>query len=307
MLLLVALFSTLSTFMADAYGFAFISDQRMANPDFQAGIGPRFIPIPVHWTNATLTPPPVPGAFAQRTLNITFNTAPGFAVPVADQLALANAVTTWINRNPVVANNLIANPNGFPAGTPVKVYEGQSYDLESILLHELGHAFGLDHPNLGDRSTPELDRATASTRGNNGMFDLRTVDGIPGNFNDDRGDDLSLHLVDQDNNPFSGLPALAGKEGFFLDGPFITGGYAQAPTRIVANAGRAATGFDAIPNLEAVMVQGLPALEFHRALTLDDAQGCSTWKPAQISRVVATASLPSGITTCSISSSTALG
>ncbi|WP_146159990.1 MULTISPECIES: hypothetical protein [Nitrosospira] len=259
--------------MPNAYGFAFLSDQRMVNPDFGARIGPRFIPVPVHWTNATLMPSPVPGAFAQRTLNITFNTAPGFIVPVTDRPALANAVTTWSNRNPLAANNIVANPDGFPAGTPVKVLGGQNYDLESILLHELGHAFGLDHPNLADRSTPELDRATASTKGNNGIFDLGTVDGIPGNFNDNRGDDLSLHLVDQDNNPFSGLPALAGKEGFFLDGPFVTGGYAQAPTRVVASAGRIATGFDAIANLEAVMVQGLPALESHRALALDDAQG----------------------------------
>ncbi|MBL8532641.1 MAG: PEP-CTERM sorting domain-containing protein, partial [Betaproteobacteria bacterium] len=96
-----------------------------------------------------------------------------------------------------------------------------------------------------------------------------------GNFDDNRGDDLSLHLVDRDNNPFNAFNGVIDKSTFTMDGPFATGGFAQTPTREVAAAGRAATGFNAIRDLEALMVQGARPLEVQRELTRDDLHGMS--------------------------------
>ncbi len=256
---------------SNAHAFTFLGYRRVPDPTFPN----VFIPAPLYWA-VPVGPPPLPGLPPVRTLNVTFNTAPGFAVPAVDQPALGSAVMTWANRAPIAANNnLVTFPGGFPAGTPVKVVGGQSYDLESLLLHELGHAIGLGHPNLANRAAAFLARGTASTSGANGRFEVAGLDGIVGNFNDNRGDDRSLHLVDRDNNPFNANNGPIDKSTFFLDGPFATGGFAQTPTREVASAGVAATGFPALANLEAVMVQGQPRLEAQRELTRDDLHGMS--------------------------------
>jgi hypothetical protein len=284
--ILVILAST-HAFVSSAEGFAFLGDRRVEDP-LIAGF---FIPAPIYWSVPAVRPGP--GLTPVRTLNVTFNTAAAFAVPVPDQPAILNSVMTWDNRQPVVANNNFSFPaGGLPPGTPMRVLGGQSYDLESILLHEIGHAIGLAHPNLADRvpavdrrRDPTLGRATASTKGDNGRFDIAGVDGIIGNFNDNRGDDRSLNLVDRDNNPFNAFNGAIDKTTFKLDGPFATGGYSQTPTREVAAAGLAATGFAAIANLEAIMVQGARPNEIQRALTRDDLHGMTYLQagPDQIS------------------------
>ena len=105
------------------------------------------------------------------------------------------------------------------------------------------------------------------------MFDLGTVDGIPGNSMTTAG--IIYRFTSSIRITTRSVAARVGRQRrIFLDGPFVTGGYAQAPTRMVASAGHIATGFDAIAKMwKRYMVQGLPALESYRALALDDAQG----------------------------------
>ena len=266
------------------WGFSFISGGRKANPDFGT-VGPQFIPTEYNWNVPTVPAAPFP----IRTLNITFNTAPAFAVPVADQGALARAVATWTADCPVAANNY-SIPARLPVGTPVKVLGGQNYDVESIFLHELGHAFGLDHPNHGDRPVGAAqiraavapERYTASTLGPNAAFNNGSIDGVIGNFNDASGDDLSLHLVDSDNNPFNLLNGSIDKSNFSMDGPFTTGGFAQTSTREVSAAGAGATGFAAIAKLEAVMVQGTLKTKFNALWLLTTCTDCDIWRLARI-------------------------
>lgn len=261
--------------VTNAHGFAFVGDRRIADP----GIVGAFIPAPLYWA-VPVVPGPA-GTPPIRTLNVTFNTAAGFSVAAADQPAVMRAVATWDNRAPILgADNLTSFPAGLPAGTPVKVLGGQTFDLETIFVHEMGHAIGLGHPDFADRAVGPavpgpVTRFTASTLGANGRIDAAGRDGRVGNFDDNRGDDLSLHLVDRDNNPFNAFNGVIDKSTFTMDGPFATGGFAQTPTREVAAAGRAATSFNAIRDLEALMVQGARPLEVQRELTRDDLHGMS--------------------------------
>lgn len=285
-------------FARDASAFAFIGDRRGPNTNPAPG-RPLEVPFPLHWDDRTLVEAgtgacPASRVFDCRILTISYNTTVGLAVPVADRPALDRAVTTWDNRTPVAAGNLVQRAGAFPPGpggvpTPIRVLGGLSYDLESILLHELGHAFGLGHPNLADRTAggfpanviaaQRLHRFTGSTAGGNGVFQLLPVDAVRGNRDDFRGDDGSLHLVDADNNPFNARIGPTDMRTFSLDGPFplppppATTAYAQASTREVAGAGPVATGFAAIANLEAVMVQGVRSLEEQRTLSWDDEFG----------------------------------
>ena len=258
----------------EAYAFVIFGDLRIANP---GGGGPAVIPSTTHWAVAAAG-----GVPTARTLNITFNTTPGAAVAAPDRAALAAAVATWAGRAPVAGANFDFPVGGLPAGTPQKP---GGLDLESIVLHELGHAFGLSHPNLADRGARGIRRLTASLRSDVPPSYHGVADANPGSRNDVRGvvgppavTDLSLMVVDADNNPFNAAGGVVDKRTYFLgslNGPGVPapGTSQQTSTREVAAAGLAVTGFGAIANHEAVMVQGVWANERHRALSSDDENG----------------------------------
>lgn len=196
--------------------------------------------------------------------------------------ALGRAVDTWNNLAPpqTPAGDPGANLEQMQAGDVSRIIGGDRFDLESILLHELGHALALTHPNLADRTQNRGDdrRFTASLRGQV-PFDPAPVyhldsgfDGVPGTADDARdgdrtndvqGGDRSLNFVAAGNDPF-----VNSNGPYLLDGPYNAPmqGYSQAPTREVA----AALGYQ---NLEAVMVQGIEADERQRALAWDDVLG----------------------------------
>jgi hypothetical protein len=80
----------------------------------------------------------------------------------------------------------------------------------------------------------------------------------------------SLLINDADNNPFNAPPDKVDSTTFKLDRN--DGFFAQVPWANVSGAGKDKTGFDAIANLEAVMIQGR-ASHAKRGITWDDRTG----------------------------------
>jgi hypothetical protein len=120
------------------------------------------------------------------------------------QLMTQNVIRTWNKQTPV-ARNLIYDP----------AIQPDQFDLESILLHEMGHAVGLNHPNLGVEGggLPNSQRLAMSTFGQNGYFQsvdeqspeyAGIKDGILGSHDDYRGDDGNLNYFHiHTNDPFA--------------------------------------------------------------------------------------------------------
>ncbi len=121
---------------------------------------------------------------------------------VASRQGIFNAIETWNESEPSFGN-LTTNASEVPPN---------HRDFESTILHELGHALGLHHPNLGAESCPASDPYcahsdfTQSTAGTNTILEFGLgPDGEPGTSDDSRGDDGNLHWFFKDaNNPFVG-------------------------------------------------------------------------------------------------------
>ncbi len=171
-----------------------------------------------------------------------------------------NVISVWNTLDPTVANLQVL---GMPS----------AFDFESVLLHEMGHALGLEHPNLGTESGFGDSRTeyTRSTRGADGLYDLKAgPDGVFGTFDDLRDDDVNLNwFLEANNNPFT--------LGAVVDSTTYSVSLSDLPAShtFSANASRqaAAVTLGVPSNTEAVMQQGSFVNEIQRTLGHDDVAG----------------------------------
>ncbi len=142
------------------------------------------------------------GELAAVRVCIDSSISPGLAA--AAEPAVRNVIATY--------NRFRSLPdNTFAAGADTSAPADQ-VDFETVLLHELLHAHGLDHPNQADNpagnGTSRYDD-TRSGGGANGVLDhLGDADGIPGSGDDQRGDDVSLAWFARGSNDPAALPAI---------------------------------------------------------------------------------------------------
>jgi len=174
-----------------------------------------------------------------------------------------NVIYTWNHLVPTTHNLLSGDANDVPAG---------SVDFESVLLHEMGHALGLTHPNLASESglLGANQNYTRSTKGTNGDYDLDAGDdGIIGSADDVRGDDGNLNWFRQsNNNPFS-IAATVDSSTYSQD-------LNALPTDDLFSANPDRTVADVVYGLldtEGVMQQGTSFDEAQRTLGHDDVAG----------------------------------
>jgi len=168
-----------------------------------------------------------------------------------------NAVNTWEQMVPQ-SPNLFFGQNNDVASSEV--------DIESVIVHELGHCLGLAHPNLGSPIPFPLSDFTASSPGPDGSLSLNPgADGIIGSADDIRGDDINLHLFDiSGNNPFVSQ-SIIDATTYTIDLNDLPAGdlFAANADRTVGNA----LGY---PDTEAVMQQLTLSDEAQRELAVDD-------------------------------------
>ncbi len=155
------------------------------------------------------------------------------------------------------------------------VPDDQLVDFETVLIHEMCHALGLGHVNLGNvggLAAPEREYVS-STVGANGVFDLDPgPDGVIGSADDVRGDDLNRHFFKiVDNDPFR-LPStdVVDSSTYSKDLSVLPAGdqYSAKAGRHVGPLPRYNS-----PNAESVMNQQSYYDEIQRYLVADDIAG----------------------------------
>lgn len=193
-------------------------------------------------------------------LTLRIGIAPGSLFASEMMVPLQNAIWTWNELFPTTGNLLGL---GMPG----------TFDFESALLHELGHALGLEHPNLGTESGFGDSRSeyTRTTKGADGTYDLNAgPDGVIGSRDDRRDDDVNLNWFPvATNNPFT----LASTVDFSsyrvaLSSLPVGSSFSANASRLLA---AATPGIPA--NTEAAMQQGTFANEAQRTLGHDDVAG----------------------------------
>lgn len=112
----------------------------------------------------------------------------------------------------IPVQNVVGTWNAFqPTKTNVTRFDGElafsEYDVESVLLHEVGHCIGLAHPNLGNESglpDPDDYDYAKTLVGGNASYNLGIGgDGVRGSRDDQRGDDTNLNWFRiGSNDPF---------------------------------------------------------------------------------------------------------
>jgi Tol biopolymer transport system component len=141
-------------------------------------------------------------------------------------------------------------------------------DFESVLLHEMLHSQGLQHPNLAQESAlpaPFSDGAR-STAGANGSYQVDAgADGIYGSADDGRGDDVNLLWFARGVNDPGLLPARVDETTLAYTLDFLPPEHRHA-----AVAGRDVLAALGHADAEAVAYQGARIDEVQRHLHHDD-------------------------------------
>ena len=169
-------------------------------------------------------------------------------------IPVKNNISVWNDLQPVQSN---LDPNAV-----------SGLDVESVLLHEMGHCIGLAHVNAASESGLSENDYTKATEGANNVFNVNPgPDGIPGTFDDIRGDDANLHWFNPNNDPFQ-LP---------IHTPVDTSQYRRDVSELppgdsfAQNASREMAAFYGLPAAEAVMQQLTYYNETQRELISDGA------------------------------------
>lgn len=174
------------------------------------------------------------------------------------EIPVHNAVRTW-NARQAETGNIQSSGNNVPSNR---------YDAESVLVHEMGHCVGLDHPHLDNNSgVPSSQRGyTHANRGSNLQFDLNPgTDGVQGTPDDQRNDDWNLHwYLKGINDPFV-VPDVVDSSTVAVWPTHLPPG-----DNFVANANRNAAQAMGYGNTQSVMVQGTYAGESLRRLAADE-------------------------------------
>lgn len=185
-------------------------------------------------------------------INLTVCIADNSQDQTALEIPVENAIRTWNALQPTNENLVNNTLSGF--------------DIESVLIHELGHCIGLGHTNLGSEVSSANRNFGRSANGSNNSFSFnRGADNIPGSADDIRDDDVNLIWFRRSNNNPFGMPQTVDTSTYSVmlaDLP-IGDTYAAIAGRNVGSA----LGF---PNTEAVMHQGTFSQEAQRALGFDD-------------------------------------
>jgi hypothetical protein len=171
---------------------------------------------------------------------------------------LRNALRTW--------TGLVASTGNLQSDANLL---SNQFDFETVLLHEVGHALGITHPNLASESAlaSTLQDGTKARKGPNNVFNVNLGgDAIAGSGDDLRLDDLNLYWFRiGNNNPVAALPVVVDKTTYSRSLANLPSGHTFA-----ANSGRLVLGALGIQQTEGVMQQGSVTGEAQRTLTSED-------------------------------------
>ncbi len=198
-------------------------------------------------------------------ISITVGIDPTSANAAQMVTPVQNTVNTWNALSPTTGNLITGGANAIPFF---------SFDFESVMLHELGHALGLSHVNAATESglATALQDYTKATDGANNVFDLNDgADNIIGSADDIRvPDDNNLNWYRTSNNNPITLASPVDSTNYARNIASLPGG-----DTFSANSDRTVVGALGFANTEGVMNQGTFNDEAQRTLVHDDVAGIS--------------------------------
>jgi hypothetical protein len=189
------------------------------------------------------------------------------SIPELD-IPVKNSITVWNELEPTLGNVIQPNPE----------MDFSAFDVESVILHEIGHCIGLAHPNLGtesglgDQDHRTFAKALPEFPEENDPVDQYNLnagaDGVIGTRDDLRGGDENLNWFQSGvNDPF-GMPAVIDASTYTVDTADLP---SSGDHEFVEIAGRFVWQARGLPNTVAVMFQGIFNSETRRELNHDDA------------------------------------